>query len=201
LIKDSVEFIPLFKLVVCTNTLFDIVSNDDGTWRRLRKVDFQSKFTDKPFEDPRFPCEDYPHQFAIDTKIDEKFKKWAPILLSMLVDIAYKTQGKVKDVKIVTSATDSYRQDQDIYLEYINENFVKTENGKGIGLLEIQSHFREWVKKTHSTVAVDKKELQKYLNKKYGKPSGNSSKWTTFYFKSLYDEEEMQENENDFGGK
>ena len=203
LFKDSVEFIPQFKLVVCTNTLFDIVSNDDGTWRRLRKVDFQSKFTDKPFEDPRFPCEEYPYQFEIDTKIDEKFKKWAPVLLSILVNIAYRTQGKVTDVKIVTSATESYRQEQDIYLEYINENFIATKKGQGITItwLEIQGNFNDWIKKTHFNVTPDKKELQKYLNKKFGKPiGGTASKWNTFCFKSMYDEEEIKENGDHFGG-
>ena len=64
LFKDSVTFIPQFKLVVCTNTLFDIVSNDDGTWRRLRKVDFESKFTHNPYNDPKFPVEDYPYQIS-----------------------------------------------------------------------------------------------------------------------------------------
>jgi P4 family phage/plasmid primase-like protien len=44
LFKESVTFIPQFKLVVCTNTLFDIKSNDDGTWRRIRVCDFMSKF-------------------------------------------------------------------------------------------------------------------------------------------------------------
>ena len=36
LFKDSITFVPQFKLAVCTNTLFDIASNDDGTWRRIR---------------------------------------------------------------------------------------------------------------------------------------------------------------------
>ena len=48
LFKDSVTFIPQFKLVVCTNTLPDFKSNDDGTWRRIRKVDLMSKFTANP---------------------------------------------------------------------------------------------------------------------------------------------------------
>jgi P4 family phage/plasmid primase-like protien len=37
-------FIPQFSLVVCTNALFEIKSNDDGTWRRMKLVDFLSKF-------------------------------------------------------------------------------------------------------------------------------------------------------------
>ena len=40
LFQNSVTFVPQFKLVVCTNHMFEVKSNDDGTWRRLRKVDF-----------------------------------------------------------------------------------------------------------------------------------------------------------------
>ena len=42
LFKDNITFTPQFKLAVCTNTLFDINSNDEGTWRRIRVVDFQA---------------------------------------------------------------------------------------------------------------------------------------------------------------
>jgi P4 family phage/plasmid primase-like protien len=44
LFKDSITFIPQFKLVVCTNTLLDVNSNDEGTWRRLCVCEFKSKF-------------------------------------------------------------------------------------------------------------------------------------------------------------
>ena len=36
LYSSSKTFIPQFKLAVCTNNLFDITSNDDGTWRNCR---------------------------------------------------------------------------------------------------------------------------------------------------------------------
>ena len=41
---ESEIFEPQFKLVVCTNSLFEINSNDDGTWRRIRICDFLSIF-------------------------------------------------------------------------------------------------------------------------------------------------------------
>jgi putative DNA primase/helicase len=47
LYSESEIFEPQFSLVVCTNNLFDIESNDDGTWRRIRKCDFLSKFIDE----------------------------------------------------------------------------------------------------------------------------------------------------------
>ena len=47
LFQECETFETQFKLVVCTNNLFEIESNDDGTWRRIRKCDFLSKFIDE----------------------------------------------------------------------------------------------------------------------------------------------------------
>jgi phage/plasmid-associated DNA primase len=66
LFKDAVTFIPQFKLVVCTNVLFDIKSNDDGIWRRIRVCDFMSKFTDNPYTNDKFPKDNFPYQLEID---------------------------------------------------------------------------------------------------------------------------------------
>ena len=186
LFKNSVTFIPQFKLAVCTNELFDVVSNDDGTWRRLRKVDFKSKFTENPYNDPKFPEKEYPHQFKVDTKIDEKFKKWAPVLLSILVDIAYKTQGKVKDVKPVISATEEYRQEQDVMLEFHNEYFVATPNPSGYTVKDrdMFKKFTNWwdsVYNNSNRKKPSQKEVRAYFVKRYGNiPKGG---WTNFSYK------------------
>ena len=74
LFKDTVTFIPQFKLVVCTNTMFDIKSNDDGTWRRIRVCDFKSKFTENPVQgDP-----DEPYQYPVDKKIEKSLNRGNP---------------------------------------------------------------------------------------------------------------------------
>ena len=130
LFKESVTFIPQFKLVVCTNTLFDIKSNDDGTWRRIRVCDFMSKFLEKPYEDEdKFPKNEYPYQYHIDKRIDEKFDKWAPILMSMLVDMVYKNNGIVKDCSIVLCSSDLYREGQDYLAEFAKEKIIKSNGG------------------------------------------------------------------------
>merc|ERR1712070_72376 len=64
LYKEMITFIPQFKLAVCTNTLFDIKSNDDGTWRRIRVCPFMSKFTENPVHDD----EDSPYQYKVNKK-------------------------------------------------------------------------------------------------------------------------------------
>jgi P4 family phage/plasmid primase-like protien len=59
---DSEIFEPQFSLVVCTNALFEIKSNDDGTWRRLKLVDFIAKFISNGEEH----TDDTPHVFPKD---------------------------------------------------------------------------------------------------------------------------------------
>ena len=184
LFKDSVIFTPQFSLVVCTNTLFDIQSNDDGTWRRLRKVDFHSKFTERPFEDSRFPKQDYPYQFEVDAKINEKFKKWAPVFLSMLTDIAFRTQGKVNDVETVLSATQEYRKEQDVFLEFHNVYIqpCPSRNGFGIKQQDLMQKFKEWFGKFYAGQTVPNgKEVRNYFEKKYGKYPPNG--WMNISYK------------------
>ena len=67
--NEMTTYIPQFKLAVCTNTLFDVKSNDDGTWRRIRASDF-AQATAKPVNDDP----DKPYQFKIDKGIDKKFE-------------------------------------------------------------------------------------------------------------------------------
>ena len=91
LYKQSITFIPQFNLTCCTNTLFDIRSNDEGTWRRIRVVEFESKFSDNPSTDPK------DNEFKKDKSLKNKFAGWAPILASMLIKIANDTGGVVAD--------------------------------------------------------------------------------------------------------
>ena len=178
LFQNSIIFRPQFKLVVCTNTLPDITSMDDGTWRRIRVVEFRSKFTNNPFNDPQFPIEEYPHQFKIDTKIDEKFEEWAPIMLSILVDMAYKYQGKVIDCNEVLAPSNKYRQSQDIYMEYINTRVVDTPNmGFRLKITTLNDDFKNWYTGQYGNGKnAPVKDLKEYMIKKYGKyPNGGWS--------------------------
>ena len=117
LFKDSQTFIPQFKLVVCTNTLFEIKSNDDGTWRRIKIVEFLSKFTENPVEDDP----DQPYQFKVDKKLEDKFSKWAPVMASMLVKEALKNKGNVEDCNMVLAKSNEYRNNQDYLAEFVKE--------------------------------------------------------------------------------
>ena len=44
--KKMIKFIPQFTLVCSTNNPFEIKSNDQGTWRRIKNVPYNAEFVD-----------------------------------------------------------------------------------------------------------------------------------------------------------
>ena len=167
--KDTVTFTPQFKLVVCTNTLFDIKSNDDGTWRRIRVCDFKSKFLANPYEDDlNFPKEQYPYQYQLDKQLDQNFEEWAPIFMSMLVEKAYETGGLVQDCDIVKASSDEYREGQDYLAEFAKEKIIRSEGDK-IKKTELRNQFKEWYQASYGRGVPNARELNEFMDKRYGK--------------------------------
>ena len=197
LFKDTITFIPQFKLVVCTNTLFDIKSNDDGTWRRIRVCDFMSKFLDKPYNDEdKFPKESFPYQYPIDKNIDTKFNKWAPVLMSMLVKISYENKGNVSDCDIVMNSSDSYREGQDYLTEFDKEIIVREKN-ECIKKSVLQNKFKEWYESNYGRGNLPKgKELNDFMDAKYGK-SKRKNNTVVWQHVKILDETELDNEEEE----
>ena len=78
---NMVTFKPQFKMILCTNYLLEIKSTDNGTWRRVRVVDFESRFEDNP-ESPEYS--DVQYIFKKDKDLKKRFDDWAPILSFMI---------------------------------------------------------------------------------------------------------------------
>jgi P4 family phage/plasmid primase-like protien len=168
LFKDTVTFIPQFKLVVATNVDFEETSNDDGTWRRLRYVDFKSKFMEKPYEDEiMFPRSDCPYQFPVDKKLDEKFDSWAPVLMSILVEKSYVAQGIVKDCNTVMANSDQHREKQDYFTEFAKDKIKKKEGDK-IKKTELLETFKLWFNINYGKCVPKGKEITEFMDKRFG---------------------------------
>ena len=192
LYKDTITFIPQFKLAVTTNVLPDINSQDDGTWRRIRVCDFMSKFLPNPYEDPKFPSQEFPFQFKLDKKLPEKFKLWAPVLLSILVDLAYKFQGNVKDCDMVMKSSDCYREGQDYLSEFIKDKICKCQNSK-IQKTDLMCVFKEWYQNNIGRKLPKAKELYDFMDHKYGKYRNGS--WKNI--KIIYDEADIDSEDDE----
>ena len=164
LFKNMITFIPQFKLVVCTNTLFDIKANDEGTWRRIRKVDHKAIFC----ENPRSDDSDKPYQYLIDKRLDEKFKTWAPVFLAMLVEKAFQTGGMVKDTPGVLASSENYRNSQDYINEFVRDKIRKVE-GHYVKKTEMYESFKVWYIEHYDRNVPRGNEIYEVFDKKYGK--------------------------------
>ena len=193
LYSESEIFEPQFNLVVCTNNLFDIESNDDGTWRRIRKVDFLSKFIDEGEQH----TDETPYVYTKDKSLKDKLPSLAPIFASMLVKRAFETEGIVADSDYVMNSSNKYRKCQDHISKFVAEFVEKTGNSKDkIKKTELANQFKFWFQQEQG---VNKKmpkgqELYDYMDKKFpGLYKSNC--WTCV--KILYPTtDEMEEVEN-----
>ena len=169
---DSEIFEPQFSLVVCTNALFEIKSNDDGTWRRVKLVDFKSKF----ISDGEEHTDDTLHVFKKDKDLKQKLPKWAPVFASMLVKRAFEIEGEVIDCPEVVDASRKYRQNQDHITGFLNEKIIKV-TGKTIGKQSLHAEFKEWFQSTYGNRKMPKMtELDEAMNKKFGNRN-SKNKW------------------------
>lgn len=191
--SDSITFIPQFKLVVTTNTMFDIKNNDDGTWRRIRVCDFESKFLEKPYEDDvKFPRDLYPYQYIIDKRLDSKFNSWAPVMMSKLVELAFRTKGNVIDCKKVLSASDEYRNSQDYLSQFTKDKIMKISGGR-IKKTELSETFKMWYTSNYGRTVPKGKELYDFMDKRYG--AYKNGGWNNVSI--IYDEEDGDIKMND----
>ena len=151
--------------------MFDIKSNDEGTWRRIRVVEFESKFVDKPSKDPK------DKEFQKDKTLEDKFKSWAPIFASMLIRKVNETKGRVEDCDEVLGASKLYRENQDYLARFVSEKIKKfvfnpdnpERKNSRISKSNIINEFKEWWKREYDTKPPKALELTDYLNIRLGK--------------------------------
>jgi len=176
-----------FHLVLCTNTLFEVMSNDDGTWRRIRICDFLSKFVN-PGE--TFQLSDNPYQFPKDYNLKEKLKGWTEVFASMLVKLAFDKQGVVGECDIVKASSNKYRQGQDHISAFVADMVGKKE-GKTIKRNELYEQFKLWFQEQQGNRKMPKGvELYEYMDNKFGKARKDGWQNVEILYDNDYDDVE-----------
>jgi P4 family phage/plasmid primase-like protien len=167
LYSESEKFSPQFKLVICTNNLFDIESNDDGTWRRIRRVVYYSKFA-RPEEMETFA--ELPYLYPMDTTIEDKLPIWAPVFAAMLVERAFITEGMVPDCPLVLRDSQAYRKGQDHIAAFVSEMIRRTgDPSHTVKKDELKNEFQRWYQMEQGDRRPPKPaELNEYMDKKFG---------------------------------
>ncbi len=163
LYSEPIEIRPQLKQFMTTNELPEIKSIDGGTWRRIRVIDFMSKFVENPN-----PAE--PYEFKLDTTLKDKISQWAPAFISYLIHIyttMYDIPNRTPEPNEVKASTEQYRKEQDLLSEFFDNCFERTNDKKeGVKKKEISSKFKEWYREAHEGETAPKgKTINEYFEK------------------------------------
>jgi len=171
LYKPSMSFIPMFKLVVTTNVEFEITTNDDGTWRRIVYVPFSSVFLENPYTNEKFNKAEYPHQYILDKKIEDKFESWATVFMYKLVNFQFNKSddniGVVAECKSVEVNSDIHRNGQDYLSGYVSDRIGKSIGGV-IKKQAVYDDFKAWYTSNYGKMVPKGRELYEFMNVRYG---------------------------------
>jgi P4 family phage/plasmid primase-like protien len=165
LYKAPISFKLQASMFMCTNDLPAINSCDGGTFRRLRIIEFTSRFCDNPIKE---------NEFKIDPTIKTKIKNWRPYFMTILIHYynvytnEMKEFGKIEEPREVLVATNKYKKDNDKCNEYMTE-CIREDNNSFETLRSIYNNFMRWWNVNYiNTKTPDIKELRKSLKIKYG---------------------------------
>jgi P4 family phage/plasmid primase-like protien len=161
LYHEPITFKPQFKLLLTCNKLPEIPAADGGTWRRLRVVEFKSKFVANPVNKYEFQRDEY---------LSTKFLKWKSAFMSILLEEFkdYKENG-LNEPEEVIKFTKKYQQGSDSCLEFLTETIEETKNeGDCISITGLFAMYRSWYKDYYSEQTTMKRpEFAEYIEGKY----------------------------------
>jgi len=184
LYKEPTEFKPQFKMILTCNELPEVPSDDGGTWRRIRVVEFTSRFCENPQKS---------NEFAMDLELSDKFDRWAEPFLSMLIE-RHKgiNPNSIAEPMEVRIATESYKNNNDVIGQFISEKIIidneNTDNK--IGIANLYNYFRHWCMDNvpKNKKRPDRNQLKAYFEKMLGAYPIDNKGWRGIQYK--HDEED-----------
>lgn len=164
LYQEPFEFKPQFKMFMTCNELPEIPSMDAGTWRRLRVIEFTSKFCENPTK---------PNEFPMDLELSEKFERWVETFMSMLIERHKHIEpNNVQEPMEVRISTQSYRENNDVIGQFLNEriDIVRDKPEERINITSLFNEFRLWSAENipKNKKRPDRIQLKAYFEKLVG---------------------------------
>lgn len=177
LYESTSAWIPQFSMVLCCNELPEIPSTDGGTWRRIRPIEFKSKFVDRITEE-----EDDGYHFKKDGSIMRKIKsiEWRQAFASILVEY-YKRfrQHGIKEPDSVMKHCREYEKSSNVVLEFMDECLTASTDNSKTKLTDVYQRFKKWFgANRQSGRAPNRNHMKDEIEKRYGAYDNNKG-WMT----------------------
>ncbi len=190
------EIEPMFTLILMCNTVPIIPHSDKAMKNRVRLLPYLSTWVSNP---PKTMDERYKQRlFKKDPFFERQIPELAPAFMWYLVQMytKYRQEG-LKEPQLVTESTTEYWNENDIYLQFLNENIQRAykdvpnwpenkekpidEEAK-INISQIYSRFRDWFRECFQGLKCPDRPIVKgELEQRMGKTFKRS--WSGICFK------------------
>lgn len=159
LFKAPISFKLQGTMIMCCNDLPTVTSADGGTWRRIRVVEFKSRFCDNPVKE---------NEFRIDPTIKTKIKNWRPYFMSILIHWYNKSLYEgLNEPDEVKKATNKYKVENDKFNEFFDQCLEESESFENNKT--IYGNFQNWWMSNYPNSKIpDIRELRRAMKIKYG---------------------------------
>lgn len=138
--NNMIKFSPSFTTFLICNDIPPVDDMDNAFAKRLRCINFPTEFVDKNPDVNK-------NQKLKNTNINENFNIWKMDFILLLIEY-YKKYSITKKLEATTNIlkwTNMYKEDTDVFLTFLNEKTVKTEN-INIFLSDLYNEFKIWWK-------------------------------------------------------
>lgn len=152
LYQESVSFVMEAKLFLACNELPEIKGEDTALWRRIRVIDFPSRFVDEPKDE---------NEYKIDRTLPSRMREdlsWRQTFMSILLEYYYKDVIEPTEVQVKTN---EYRQENNDFYNWLVANVEEKKNH----VLKLKDVIEMYTGKPCGTkgMHVYKREIEKFL--------------------------------------
>ncbi|NDD85269.1 hypothetical protein EBZ38_13480 [bacterium] len=157
LYQNSMTFVMEAKLFLACNELPEIRGEDTALWRRIRVVDFPSRFVENPNE---------PNEYAIDYTIPSRIREditWRQTFMNVLLEYYYRTD--ITEPLDVQLNTNEYRSQNNKFFAWLDENVSTSE----MDVLRLSDVCMAFLKKRAAPRALTqyKTHVEQWIHQRY----------------------------------
>lgn len=180
--STQITFKPNAKIFLCCNRLPIMSDYDGGVARRLKIIEFTSKFVDEP--------KDYT-EFRIDKELKSKLDTYKSVFMSILLDyyVIYK-RDSLKPPESVLSVTKKYENNNNNMKAFVEENITKAKKTDFITLDEVKNLYKadNFIRQSFPKVSTFISQLESALCDEFRMcPKRKTRKMDGYIIRSDYD--------------
>lgn len=202
LFQDQEKFKMMGKMFMMCNRLPPVYAMDNGTWRRIRVIPFESRF--EPEDHPDLKAKK-PNIYPRDDFLDTKLRDWREPFLSLLVHI-YETEyipsGLRPEPPIVKEESEKYKENFDSFAKFRNDRFRELKNGfqelvgEHVEFNDIKKAYKTWMADQMGTAgkALNPKDLMNKCVDAFGEPADGK---TFLHIRVFFQESDVEEFDKD----